>query len=137
MRNKTIELYQLTNLPKEGWIQSCLSCATRTSRLYDYKLVKGDHLTIDFKAYLCPECKKHLSDQLFVIFLHNKCENKINKLNLQSQPELKQNLRLKPNLRLKARPKVLPNLQNELYLPVDPNPPSPRLVSSKSSTISI
>ena len=115
---KIIELSQQSNLPKCGWIQACMTCACKTSRLYDYKIIEGHTVKLDIKAYLCPDCKKNLTDISFVRFLHKKCEEKLKKLNI-----------------FEIYNKY--NMENELYLPVEPNPPAPRLVSSKSSTLSI
>ena len=112
---KIIELSQTSDLPKRGWIQACLTCACKTSRLYDYKIIEGYNVNFDIKAHLCPDCKKNLTDISFVRFLHKKCEEKLKKLNIFE----------------------IYNMENELYLPVEPKPPAPRLVSSKSSTISI
>lgn len=115
---KIIELSQTSDLPKYGWIQACLACAAKTSRLYNYKLIEGHAINFDIKAHLCPGCKKNLTDVSFIRFLHNKCEEKLKKHNI-----------------FEIYNKY--NMENELYLPVEPKPPSPRLVSSKSSTISI
>ena len=108
--DKNIELYQTSGLPKNGWIQACLACAAKTARLYNYKHIGKNKIIFDFKVYLCPDCKKNLSDQTFVTFLHDKCEKKINKLNIF-------------------------NICDELYIPVKPS--SPQLIASNSSTISI
>lgn len=108
--DKNIELYQTSGLPKNGWIQACLSCAAKTARLYDYKHMGKNKIIYDFKVYLCPDCTRHLSDQTFVTFLHDKCKKKINKL------------------------KIL-NIYDELYIPVRSS--SPQLIESNLATISI
>jgi hypothetical protein len=111
---KTIELSKKSDLPENGWIQACLACDGKTARLYDYKVVETPTKIYDIKAHLCPDCKKKLINNDFVKKLHKKCNKYID--------------RLYPNLSL---------ITNELYLPVEPNPPAPREVLSSSSTISI
>lgn len=111
---KTIELFQPSNLPKTGWIQMCLLCKTKTARLFDYKIIEYNAIIYIFKAHLCRECKNSLKNKKFKVNFFHRCDDQI-KLTFSEN---------------------LLNM-NELYLPVDPNPPSPLEVSSNSSTITI
>ena len=43
-----------SSLPKEGWIQACISCYLFTSREYFHKKIKD----IEVYAFLCKDCKK-------------------------------------------------------------------------------
>jgi hypothetical protein len=110
--HKTIELFQPSDLPKKGWIQACFMCETKTAKMFDYKTMEIHTIIYDFKAYLCQTCKNQLKNKKFKVDFFKQCDKQI-------KADFSQKLF---------------NL-NELYLPVDPNPPSPREVSSNSSTI--
>lgn len=112
----SIELFQSSELPVNGWIQACLICQSKTARLFDYKIFENKTSIYDFKAHLCPDCGKQLQNKTFEEKLFKKCDRQIKK----NYPQL-----------------LFGKLTtNELYLPVDPKPPEPREVSSSSSTIS-
>ena len=125
----SIELFQSSELPLNGWIQACLICQSKTARLFDYKIFitlkpftfdykifENKTSIYDFKAHLCPDCGKQLQNKTFEEKLFKKCDRQIKK----NYPQL-----------------LFGKLTtNELYLPVDPKPPEPREVSSSSSTIS-
>lgn len=48
-----------SSLPKEGWIQACISCYLFTSREYFHKKIKD----IEVYAFLCKDCKKVINKQ--------------------------------------------------------------------------
>ncbi len=79
--DKIIELSQSSDLPKDGWIQSCLTCGTKTARIHDYKIEEHTLYRFIFKAFLCPECKKKINTSAFKEKFNNKCEKKIKKIN--------------------------------------------------------
>lgn len=111
----SIELFQSSELPVNGWIQACLICKSKTARLFDYKIFENKTYIYDFKAHLCPDCSRQLQNKTFKEKLFKKCDKQIKKDYSQL---------------------LFGKLTNELYLPVDPKPPEPRAVSSSLSTIS-
>ena len=52
-----IYLHRRSDLPKEGWIQSCVSCYLYTSK--EYYITKA--CDVEVYAILCKDCRKSLS----------------------------------------------------------------------------
>ena len=59
---ETKYLYQESDLPKEGWLQACLICDTKTSRCIFYKTIKK---YTKVYVHLCPVCTRKLSSSEF------------------------------------------------------------------------
>jgi len=58
---KYIYLYEKSSLPKDGWLQACLMCETKTSRNIFYKIVKELNQHIKVYVHLCPVCTRKLN----------------------------------------------------------------------------
>lgn len=58
--NHTIEIYNESHLPKNGWIQSCFNCNNITSKTLLHKKIKTHNKTYIFKVFNCPNCKKKM-----------------------------------------------------------------------------
>ncbi len=54
---ETIELFQKTKLPKNGWIQGCFYCKTPTSRLKHITSISNKKKKIQFVCFICKHCK--------------------------------------------------------------------------------
>jgi len=55
---KIIELYSESKLPKNGWIQGCINCEMKTSKVQEYKKIENLISIFIYKIYLCKDCKK-------------------------------------------------------------------------------
>jgi hypothetical protein len=58
---KYICLHEKSDLPKEGWLQACLICETKTSRNIFYKTIKKLKHTTKVYVHLCPVCTRNLN----------------------------------------------------------------------------
>jgi len=72
---KKIYIYRESDLPNDGWFQSCFNCYTITSRTIKYKKIRTTYYLYDIAIYVCPYCKN-----LFKIE-KNKEQKFINKCN--------------------------------------------------------
>jgi len=61
MNPKRIYLYIESHLPKKGWFQGCLRCASITAQLQLYKTITMADLTKKVYIYICPLCQKCLT----------------------------------------------------------------------------
>ena len=61
---KQIYLYRDSNLPKDGWIQSCMNCYSNTERTILFHTIhqnKGCYCKYwEFYSHLCNHCKNRL-----------------------------------------------------------------------------
>ena len=72
-KEKIIELYEVSKLPKNGWIQQCKNCDTRTSQTLEFKRVETKKTIFIYIVYICKPCNKNniIKDEEFI--------NKLNK----------------------------------------------------------
>tara|TARA_A100001011_G_scaffold307144_1_gene322392 strand:- start:2990 stop:3310 length:321 start_codon:yes stop_codon:yes gene_type:complete len=56
---KIIELYEESHLPIKGWLQCCMLCGAKTSRVIEFKRVETKHMIYIIKMYYCKDCKHH------------------------------------------------------------------------------
>ncbi len=61
MKTKRIYLYTESHLPKKGWFQGCLRCASITAHLQLYKTIHADDLIKEVYVYICSPCQKSLT----------------------------------------------------------------------------
>ncbi len=57
MNIETIELFNNSDLPKSGWLQSCFYCKSNTSLTTNITTVSNNPTTYKFDCYLCKDCK--------------------------------------------------------------------------------
>lgn len=79
--SKKFCMYYDSDLPKDGWLQTCIVCDRVTSKTIFYKIVKKNRkVEIEIYNYLCNICKKKLSNNEF---FESYCNNsdKLLKLN--------------------------------------------------------
>lgn len=60
---KKIYIYRDSNMPENGWIQSCYHCCCYTANHKLIKIIKLKHSIYkhwEFNVYLCKKCQKHL-----------------------------------------------------------------------------
>ncbi len=57
MDKEIIELYKNSDLPKEGWLQSCFLCKTYTSRTTHITNIESEIMEYNFFCFVCKECK--------------------------------------------------------------------------------
>ena len=76
---KKLYIYEETHLPEIGWLQGCIVCGTITSHMRLFTVVNNDKLkkTYEIYSYLCPNCKKKLTDSEFKIKYNLLCNNVI------------------------------------------------------------
>ena len=66
MINEKVYIYYDTDLPKNGWMQTCTVCDRVTSKAVFYKIIKKNRKTkIEVYNYLCNTCQKKLSNTEF------------------------------------------------------------------------
>jgi hypothetical protein len=64
--SKKFCMYYDSNLPKDGWLQTCIVCDRVTSKTVFYKIIKKNRKTkIEVYNYLCNTCQKKLSNKEF------------------------------------------------------------------------
>mgnify|MGYP001318163826 CR=1 FL=1 len=64
--SKKFYIYYETDLPKDGWFQSCIGCDIITSKTIFYKLINViNQPQIEIYNYLCETCKKKISNKEF------------------------------------------------------------------------
>jgi hypothetical protein len=56
-----IYLHEKSSLPKDGWLQACLMCETKTSRNIFYKNIKELEQQIKVYVHLCPICTRKIN----------------------------------------------------------------------------
>ena len=75
MENELIQLYNNSNLPKEGWIQGCFHCSLKTSLLIDIMTEKSykHKKKYLFQCFLCKDCRRTFSrnDILYYNFIRD------------------------------------------------------------------
>ena len=57
-KERTIELFNSSQLPKHGWIQLCKNCDVRTCQTFEFKRVETKKTIYIFIVYLCKTCKR-------------------------------------------------------------------------------
>ena len=87
---KIIELYKETNLPKRGWIQGCMNCETKTSRIFTFKKIEKPNIVYIFNVYICKDCSREniLQDEKFIKYVNRKIRNKFSYLLIQDHMSL-------------------------------------------------
>jgi hypothetical protein len=122
-----ISIYRNSScLPKEGWIQSCISCYLFTSREYFYKKINE----IEVYAFLCKDCKKVIDRRPEKITkLENVCDSYIISQWSRIHPSLSlYRLDLLPSER--EPPSDLTHVVETVDPPLNIHPPpSPRRIS--------
>jgi len=73
---KTIDIYEETHLPKEGWLQGCFRCRNITSLKINMRKVKRRGRTYKFDVYACKDCRQDFKKdrtkyRTFKIMCHN------------------------------------------------------------------
>ena len=65
-----VELYEPSNMPKIGWIHSCILCCTFTSRTLLFNRTPHLNKNYEFYTYLCGPCIQKISDDVkhYIIF---------------------------------------------------------------------
>jgi len=81
---KKLYIYEETHLPAIGWLQGCITCGTITSHMRLFTVVNNDILkkTNEIYSYLCPKCKRKLSNVEFNIKYNLLCNKVIEEENL-------------------------------------------------------
>lgn len=74
---QVIELSRTSDLPSDGWFQSCLYCDQITARLYYYKTIEKKQTILEYQVFLCPPCQEKVSESAFKKKLHQQCEKRI------------------------------------------------------------
>ena len=57
---RQVYLFHDSDLPFEGWLQSCFNCCQITSKCLLYKIYKTNNKTYEIYFYLCKDCKRDL-----------------------------------------------------------------------------
>lgn len=57
-KEKIIELFEESSLPKKGWIQACINCLIKTSGKREFKRVNTTKIIFILQIYLCKTCIK-------------------------------------------------------------------------------
>lgn len=71
------ELFPKSNLPKDGWFQSCVVCYAITADLIFFEEHTCHKETIKYYAHLCKDCKKIMKKNKKI---NEKYERRCNKL---------------------------------------------------------
>lgn len=76
-KERTIELFNSSQLPKHGWIQFCKNCDIRTCQTFEFKRVETKETIYIFIVYLCKTCKREniINDEKFKTELNEYIEN--------------------------------------------------------------
>ena len=79
MNRTKIELYEYSEtLPKNGWLQRCITCDSITSstRIYTSKKYAKRYI---FEAYVCMDCQKKMCEKEYYAIFAKNCEKYIHK----------------------------------------------------------
>ena len=85
----TYYVHEDSNLPKKGWIQSCIMCYTFTSRTIFYSQIEKRNTIIETQVYLCPSCKQLLTSKIRTIEHGKKIEKFKKMYNVRVQNKVK------------------------------------------------
>lgn len=85
----TYYVHEDSNLPKKGWIQSCIMCYTFTSRTIFYSQIEKRNTIIETQVYLCPSCKQVLTSKIRTIEHGKKIEKFKKMYNVRVQNKVK------------------------------------------------
>mgnify|MGYP001384779545 FL=1 len=58
-KNKCIEIYKDSHLPKKGWIQACVWCSSLTSKTMFYKKIETTKKDYMLFIYYCKDCERY------------------------------------------------------------------------------
>ena len=67
-----VELYESSHMPKIGWIQSCIMCASFTSKTLLFDRTYYLNKNYEFHTYLCKTCVGRISDNIRYYILFSK-----------------------------------------------------------------
>ncbi len=115
---KRIYIYIESRLP-DGWFQECFECDTITAHNIFFDKCKKDDISWEIYIYICPKCKLIKNEQFI---------NKCHKFIYEKYPEIFKIIHL--NI-LNRNANIIQYWWR--HLPVDPNPPAPRVVPGKLS----
>lgn len=63
---KMISLYSESHLPQKGWLQGCIMCEIITSITHIDRILRpNSRMTYEIHTYICPNCKRKLSEAKF------------------------------------------------------------------------
>lgn len=72
-------IYNYSELPKKGWIQSCIECREFTSKEIFFKAIKYKYAIHEFYIHCCPRCKRKHKGIFNYIEFSDLCNNIIKK----------------------------------------------------------
>jgi hypothetical protein len=70
-------IYNPSDLPKHGWIHSCIECREYTARTIFFKAINKKNVIHEFHIHCCPRCKKRHNDISNYIKFSKICDNAI------------------------------------------------------------
>lgn len=75
---RSISIYRESNMPTEGWIQSCFKCYILTSRDILFKTYKKNNNVCEINVFLCTSCKNKLKKKVTeYLAFYKKCDKYI------------------------------------------------------------
>lgn len=140
----TITIYEPSkNLPKEGWLQRCISCDEVTSNTMNVITII-EKITHEYITYICVKCENKLlcrvnyADETIhrLKYKFFKTMNRTITTHLTSRHIYKYNIVDGTANTSQKHSELTESLRKYTYFPVEPNPPAPLDVSSRSSTSS-
>lgn len=57
----TYYVHEESDLPKKGWLQSCIMCYTITSKTLFFSQIEKHNAIIETQVHVCPMCKRKLN----------------------------------------------------------------------------
>ena len=89
----TYYVHEESNLPKKGWLQSCIMCYTITSKTQFFSQIERHNAIIETQAHVCAVCKKKINStsssiniRAFKYRYNKKVNQKINEYVIQPPP---------------------------------------------------
>ena len=133
----TYYVHEDSNLPKKGWIQSCIMCYTFTSRTIFYSQIEKRNTIIETQVYLCPSCKQVLTSKIRTIEHGKKIEKFKKMYNVRVQNKVKDfKLPELPKSQTPNNPDNNPNSNSQNKISYDTSTSYSGLTSSISLTSS-
>jgi len=89
----TYYVHEESDLPKKGWLQSCIMCYTITSNTLFFSQIEKHNAIIETQTHVCQVCKKKINStssainiRAFKYRYNKKVNQKINEYVIQPPP---------------------------------------------------